>query len=95
MPNELTTKTHMATQGASGKSSNRDALREGDEAAQHRKNHQCTLGTHERTGGSRLQALAQGSSVLRFCSRLSVLRVAGGGVVSFCVPSLFGRSSSR
>ena len=53
-----------------------------------------TSGTHERTGGSRLQAPAQSSSVLRFCSRLSVLRVAGGGVVSFFVPSLFGRSPS-
>ena len=93
MPNELTTKTHMATQGASGKSSNRDELREGDEAAQHRKSHQCTLGTHEPLEDQGFRHLPK--AVLCFVFDLPCLCFMSLVVVSFCVPSLFGRSSSR
>ena len=53
MPNELPTKTHVAKHCTSGKSSNRDELREGDEAAQHGKSHRCTVGATEQSRDQR------------------------------------------
>ena len=73
IPSELLTKTHMAKQGTSGKSSNRDELREGDEAAQHRKSHQCTLGATEQSRDQRhprahWRIKASGTCQRQFCA---------------------------